>query len=76
MAATPATVTRSTGSPDGAIYGSAHHMTRLHHQTPIRHLYLVGAGAFPGPGVEAVVISGVLAADAITEGSARHNQLV
>jgi hypothetical protein len=28
-------------------------------------LYLVRYGVFPGPGIEAVVISGVLAADAI-----------
>lgn len=64
-AATPATVTRYTGHPDGAIYGSALGTTRLPHQTSIRNLYLAGAGASPGAGIEAVVISGVIAADAV-----------
>ena len=64
-AATPATVTRYTGHPDGAIYGSTVHNTRLHRQTPIPNLYLTGAGTWPGSGIEAVVISGVVTADTI-----------
>lgn len=64
-AATPATVTRYTGHPDGAIYGSALGSERLPQQTPVRHLYLVGAGAWPGSGVEAVVISGIVTANTI-----------
>ncbi|RMF37326.1 MAG: NAD(P)/FAD-dependent oxidoreductase [Chloroflexi bacterium] len=61
-AATPATVTRYTGHPAGAIYGSVHPGGRLPLQTPIRHLYLVGASTQSG-GVEAVVISGRRVAD-------------
>jgi all-trans-retinol 13,14-reductase len=34
-------------------------------KTPIEGLYLAGSGVFPGAGVEAVFISGTLAADAI-----------
>jgi len=69
-AATPATVKRYTGHPSGAIYGSALGNERLPHQTPIRHLYLVGASAWPGGGVEAVVISGITVANMIC----RENQ--
>lgn len=64
-AATPATVTRYTGHPNGAIYGAALGNERLPQQTPIRSLYLVGASAWPGSGVEAVVISGITAANMI-----------
>lgn len=64
-AATPATVTRYTGHPGGAIYGSVHGRARLPQQTPIRNLYLVGASTWPGSGVEAVVISGLVAANTI-----------
>jgi phytoene dehydrogenase-like protein len=64
-AATPATVTRYTGHPHGAIYGAALGNERLPLQTPIRNLYLVGASAWPGSGVEAVVISGITAANMI-----------
>jgi phytoene dehydrogenase-like protein len=31
----------------------------------VERLYLAGAGVFPGSGIEAVVISGTLAADAV-----------
>jgi len=64
-AATPATVTRYTMHPAGAIYGSGHGMARLPNQTPIRNLYLVGASATPGAGVEAVVLSGIAVAHAV-----------
>lgn len=64
-AATPATVTRYTGHPDGAIYGAVLGNERLPQQAPIRNLYLVGASAWPGNGVEAVVISGISAANMI-----------
>ncbi|MCS7286451.1 MAG: NAD(P)/FAD-dependent oxidoreductase [Anaerolineae bacterium] len=64
-AATPATITRYTGHPDGAIYGSVLDSGRLPLQTPIRNLYLVGASAWPGSGVEAVVISGITVANLI-----------
>jgi phytoene dehydrogenase-like protein len=64
-AATPATVSRYTLHPAGAIYGSAHGMNRLPNQTPIRNLYLVGASATPGAGIEAVVLSGINVAAAV-----------
>ena len=64
-AATPATVVRYTGHPSGTIYGSMLGNKRLPQQTPVRHLYLVGASTWPGSGVEAVVISGILAANTI-----------
>jgi len=70
-AATPATVARYTGHPSGAIYGSALGNERLPQQTPVRHLYLVGASAWPGSGVEAVVISGIVAANMICHESQR-----
>lgn len=68
-AATPATVTRYTGHPDGAIYGSAIGNERLPLQTPIRNLYTVGASSWPGSGVEAVVISGITVANLILPSS-------
>ncbi|MDN5294471.1 MAG: all-trans-retinol 13,14-reductase, partial [Eubacteriales bacterium] len=34
-------------------------------KSPVERLYLAGAGVFPGSGIEAVVISGTLAADAV-----------
>ncbi len=65
-AATPATITRYTGHSAGAIYGmSGVQNQRLPIQTPLRNLYLAGAGAWPGSGIEAVVISGILAANFI-----------
>ncbi len=70
-AATPATVTRYTGHPSGAIYGLALGNERLPLQTPVRHLYLVGASAWPGSGVEAVVISGIVAANMICDENQR-----
>ncbi len=76
-AATPATVTRYTSHPAGAIYGSARGMTRLPNQTPIRNLYLVGASATPGAGVEAVTLSGIAVAHAVCpERLARQVRLV
>jgi all-trans-retinol 13,14-reductase len=66
--ATPATVKRYTGHPDGAIYGMSLNGEGLPQQTPIAGLYLAGASTWPGPGVEAAVISGVYAADAIFSG--------
>jgi len=63
-AATPATFTRYTLSSDGAIYGPKLGQG-LPFKNPIRNLYLVGAGTFPGAGIEAVVISALIAADDI-----------
>lgn len=62
--ATPATVARYAWTPGGGIYGPAHGW-RPPARSPIEGLVLAGAGVFPGPGVEAVVISGVIAADTL-----------
>ncbi|RLI09489.1 hypothetical protein DRO32_00455 [Candidatus Bathyarchaeota archaeon] len=68
-AATPRTFERYTLNPHGAIYGldrSAGAPERPYFKTPIKGLYLVGASTFPGGGIEAVVISGVIAANDIS----------
>ncbi|MBI4590928.1 MAG: FAD-dependent oxidoreductase, partial [Candidatus Rokubacteria bacterium] len=61
----PATFARYAWTTGGAIYGPAVGQRRLPAKSPIERLVLAGSGVFPGAGVEAVVISGVLAADAI-----------
>ena len=63
-AATPATFTRYALSSEGAIYGPKLGQG-LPFKSPIRNLYLVGSGTFPGAGIEAVVISALIAADDI-----------
>jgi phytoene dehydrogenase-like protein len=63
-AGTPATFHRYTSSGDGAIYGPRFGQ-QLGFKTPIRNLYLVGSGVFPGPGIEAVIISALIAANDI-----------
>lgn len=63
-AASPATFTRYTSSYDGAIYGPKLEQG-LPFKSPIRNLYLVGSGTFPGAGIEAVVISALTAANDI-----------
>ena len=68
-AATPRTFERYTLNPCGAIYGldqSAGAPERPYFKTPIKGLYLVGASIFPGGGIEAVVISGIIAANDIS----------
>ena len=67
--AAPATFTRYTSSYDGAIYGPKLGQG-LPFKSPIRNLYLVGSGTFPGAGIEAVVISALIAADDILPRSA------
>ncbi|MFN8472857.1 MAG: NAD(P)/FAD-dependent oxidoreductase [Anaerolineae bacterium] len=62
---TPASCARYTWATDGAIYGPAAGQGRVPMKMPVEGLYLVGAAVFPGAGVEAVVISGTLAANAI-----------
>ncbi len=63
--ATPATFARYTGATQGAIYGLARGQLAMPAQSPIRGLFLVGAGVSPGAGIEAVVISGTAVADTI-----------
>ncbi len=62
---TPASCARYAWATNGAIYGPAAGQEHVPMQTPIEGLYLVGAAVFPGPGVEGVIISGALAANAI-----------
>ncbi len=67
-AATPKTFERYTLNPKGAIYAFDQSMNapkRPYFKTPVKGLYLVGASTFPGAGIEAVTISGVIAANDI-----------
>lgn len=68
--ATPLTYRRYAWSADGAIYGTGAAQGRLPIKTPLRHLVLAGA-ATHGAGIEAVVISGALAAEALRPGLLR-----
>ncbi|RLG48268.1 MAG: all-trans-retinol 13,14-reductase, partial [Thermoproteota archaeon] len=67
-AATPRTFERYTLSPRGAIYGldQSAGSERPFFKTPVRGLYLAGACTFPGGGVEAVAISGAIAANDVS----------
>lgn len=66
-AATPKTFERYTLMPEGAIYAFDQSIDteRPYFKTPIKGLYLVGASTFPGGGIEAVVISGMICANEI-----------
>jgi all-trans-retinol 13,14-reductase len=63
--ASPRTFERYAWTTAGSIYGPTWDSQRPPLKSPIPGLYLAGSGVFPGPGIEAVVISGTLAADAI-----------
>lgn len=65
--ATPKTLERYTSMPEGAFYAFDQSIgtRRPYFKTPIKMLYLVGASTFPGGGVEAVVISGIICANDI-----------
>jgi phytoene dehydrogenase-like protein len=63
--ASPRTFERYAWTINGSIYGAARSSPRPPLKSPVHGLYRAGSGVFPGPGIEAVVISGVLAADAI-----------
>ncbi|WP_188261281.1 phytoene desaturase family protein [Azospirillum tabaci] len=60
--ASPATFARYAHTTEGAIYGTD---PALPAKSPVPGLLLAGGGVFPGPGVEACVISGRLAAEAL-----------
>lgn len=66
-AATPKTLERHTSMPEGALYGFDQSIKtkRPFFKTPIKGLYLGGASTFPGAGIEAVVISGIICANDI-----------
>lgn len=63
--ASPATFARYARSGGGAIYGVDPAQNTFTRRAPISGLCLAGGGVFPGPGVEACVISGRLAAEAL-----------
>jgi phytoene dehydrogenase-like protein/intracellular septation protein A len=60
----PATFARYAWTTHGSIYGPATGQKRLTIKTPIRNLYVTGAGVMGG-GVEAAVIAGIHAANEI-----------
>ncbi len=63
--ATPASFARYALTAGGAIYGPAPGQAPVPMKTPVPGLLIAGAGTFPGAGVEAVAISGALAAAAL-----------
>ena len=65
--ATPKTYERYTSMPEGAIYSfdQSIHTKRPYFKTPIKGLYLASASTFPGGGIEAVTISGIICANDI-----------
>lgn len=63
--ASPRTFERYAWTTAGSIYGPTWDSPHPPLKSPVPGLYLTGAGVFPGPGIEAVAISGTLAADAI-----------
>jgi all-trans-retinol 13,14-reductase len=64
--AAPPTFTRYTGASNGNIYGAARGQWCPPAKSPVPGLMLAGAGCRNGPGIEAAVISGVVAANLIT----------
>ncbi|MEM2636806.1 MAG: NAD(P)/FAD-dependent oxidoreductase, partial [Candidatus Korarchaeota archaeon] len=68
-AATPKTFERYTSMPEGAIYAfdQSIGIKRPYFKTPIKGLYLVGASTFPGGGIEATTISGIICANDICD---------
>ncbi len=66
-AATPKTLERYTSMPEGALYAfdQSIGVKRPYFKTPIKGLYLASASTFPGGGIEAVVISGMICANDI-----------
>jgi phytoene dehydrogenase-like protein len=68
--ATPATVGRYAWTSAGSIYGPVLG-GRVHAKAPVEGLVLAGSGVFPGAGVEAVAISGMIAADILAPAPVR-----
>ena len=69
--ATPITMARYDWSSDGAIYGVARGDRLQGSRSPVPGLYVAGAANW-GPGIEAVMISGAAAANAIAPGLLRR----
>lgn len=70
---TPADLQRDTGSPGGAIYGTASHgpraaFLRPANRSPLDGLFLVGGSAHPGGGLPLVGLSAEIVADLIGRG--------
>jgi all-trans-retinol 13,14-reductase len=66
--AAPPTFKRYTSAANGSIYGAARGQWYPSAKTPVPGLVLAGSACQSGPGIEAVVMSGVRAADAIASG--------
>ena len=67
---TPADLERTTGSPGGAIYGTASHgpraaFLRPANESPVPGLFLVGGSAHPGGGLPLVGMSAEIVSDLI-----------
>ena len=66
---TPADLAEATGTPDGAIYGTARHglrgLVRPANRGPVRGLFLVGGSAHPGGGLPMVALSAEIVAATI-----------
>ena len=67
---TPADLERASGSPGGAIYGTASHgaraaLLRPANRSPVPGLYLVGGSAHPGGGLPIVALSAAIVADLV-----------
>ena len=67
---TPADLERDSGSPGGAIYGTASHgaraaLLRPGNRSAVRGLYLVGGSAHPGGGLPIVALSAAIVADLV-----------
>jgi phytoene desaturase len=62
---TPADLAAATGTPGGAIYGTAGGLLRPPNQGPVDGLYLVGGSTHPGGGLPMVTLSAQIVADRI-----------
>jgi all-trans-retinol 13,14-reductase len=66
--AAPPTFARYLNTKAGNIYGGARRQWKPLNQQILPGLFLVGGGALPGPGIEAVVLSGIAAAQGVSAG--------
>jgi phytoene dehydrogenase-like protein len=73
--ATPPTFARYLNTKAGNIYGGARRQWKPHNQPVLPGLSLAGGGTLPGPGIEAVVLSGIAAANGIFAGYGEMGEL-